>query len=126
MMIHLIMNIFKKLFLTMKISKYQKWKGVQKSDKKCNVFFKWPLKDDVGSISPLCFCFFTQSFQKRKKQSSHQCLFALLGSSCIKVACKMLVKSTPSQGLRQKGKNVTDGGKLVIAPPPPYHSLKIM
>ncbi len=34
--------------------------------------------------------------QKRKNlQSSHQCLFALLGPKCVKVACKMFVKLTP-------------------------------
>ncbi len=31
-----------------------------------------------------------------KIQSSHHCLFALLGSECAKAAHKMLVKSTPS------------------------------
>jgi len=31
-----------------------------------------------------------------KRQSSHQCIFVLLGSSQVKAACKMLVKSTPS------------------------------
>jgi len=29
-----------------------------------------------------------------KRQSSYQCLFALVGSACLKAACKMLVKST--------------------------------
>jgi hypothetical protein len=28
-------------------------------------------------------------------QSSHQCLFALLGPTCLKAACKMLMKLTP-------------------------------
>jgi len=32
----------------------------------------------------------------QKRQSSHQCLSALLGSARTKASCKMLVKSTPS------------------------------
>jgi len=31
----------------------------------------------------------------KKRQSSHQCLFARLGSACAKAARKMLVKLTP-------------------------------
>ena len=31
-----------------------------------------------------------------KRQSSHQCLFALLGSGLVKAAIKMLVKLTPA------------------------------
>jgi len=31
----------------------------------------------------------------QKRQSSHQYFFVLLGSACIKAACKILVKSNP-------------------------------
>jgi len=38
--------------------------------------------------------FYAHRSQKRKKrQSSHQSLFVLLGSACTKAACKTLVKS---------------------------------
>jgi len=49
---------------------------------------------DQGSISPACLgAAFTHSDPKSaKKQSSDQCLLALLGSSLVKAACKMLVK----------------------------------
>ncbi len=39
--------------------------------------------------------FYAHRSQKPKRQSSHQCLFALLGSFSVKAARKMLVKSTP-------------------------------
>jgi len=53
---------------------------------------------DQGSISPTsCFCVaFTHADPKSaKRQSSYQCLFALLGSASTKVAHKMLVELTP-------------------------------
>jgi len=51
-----------------------------------------------GLISPTCLCkAFTQEDHKSaRRQSSHQCLFALLESSCTKTVHKMLVKSTPT------------------------------
>jgi len=51
----------------------------------------------LGSISLTCLSItFTRADPKStKRQSSHQCLCALLGSALIKAACKMLVKSTP-------------------------------
>jgi hypothetical protein len=44
--------------------------------------------------------FYARIYKKRKKwQSSHQCLFALLGSVCAKVAHITLMKSTPDKGM---------------------------
>jgi len=34
-----------------------------------------------------------------KRRSSHRCLFALLGSACVKAASKTLVKLTPGLNL---------------------------
>ncbi len=50
----------------------------------------------LGSISPTCLpkTFTCKDPKSTKRLSSHQCLFALLGSSLVKAACKMLVKST--------------------------------
>ncbi len=39
----------------------------------------------------------TQIPKAQKNQSCHHCHFALLGSLCIKNACKMLVKLTPDR-----------------------------
>ncbi len=51
----------------------------------------------LGFISPTCLCtaFTSTDPQSAKRQSSHQCHFALLGSAHVKSARKMLVKSTP-------------------------------
>ncbi len=48
-------------------------------------------------ISPtwLCTCFKRPDPKSEKRQSSHQCLFALLGSALVKAVRKMLMKSTP-------------------------------
>jgi len=55
-----------------------------------------------GQVPPLalpcgrpCQRFISKDPKSTKRLSSHQCLFALLGSSLVKAACKMLVKSTP-------------------------------
>jgi hypothetical protein len=52
--------------------------------------------NNQGSISPTCLreAFTCQDPKSAKRQSSHQCLFALLGPACAKAAHKMLVKST--------------------------------
>jgi hypothetical protein len=52
----------------------------------------------LGSISSTSFTtsFYSRRSQMRKKrQSSHQCLFALLGPTTIKASHKMLMKLTP-------------------------------
>jgi len=55
---------------------------------------------ELGSISPTCLQkVFTNAYPKSaKRQSSHQCLFALSGSAHEKSARKMLLKLTPVVG----------------------------
>jgi len=55
------------------------------------------MKGGLESISSTCLCAaLTRKDPKSvKRQSSHLCLFALLGSSHIKAAPKMLMKLTP-------------------------------
>jgi len=50
----------------------------------------------LGSISPTCLhTAFTRADPKSaKQQSTHKCIFALLGSTCIKAAHKTLMKLT--------------------------------
>jgi len=55
-------------------------------------------KGKLGSISPtfLGTAFTRADPNSIKSQSSHPCFLALLGSSCLKVACKTLMKLSPS------------------------------
>jgi len=59
----------------------------------------WTLRQGQGSIAPTCLrAAFTREDPKSVKiQSSHQYLFAHLGSGHIKAVHKMLVKLTPGQ-----------------------------
>jgi len=50
----------------------------------------------VNFSNVLCAPFKCKDPKSTKIQSSHQCLFALLGSAGVKAACKMLVKLTPA------------------------------
>jgi len=61
----------------------------------------------LGSISPtfLHAAFMGTVPTSTKRQSSHECLFVLLGSSSAKVACKTLMKLTPD------GKGLTSSSK---------------
>jgi len=56
----------------------------------------------LGSISPTCLhtAFRRIDSKSAKRQSRHQCLFALLGSVYIKAARKTLVKLTPDHVYR--------------------------
>jgi len=88
-----------------------------KKPKRCHIFFEWPLSGplplkktfdrlvwlqkrfdrDLVSISPtrLCDVVMSADSKSAKRQSNHQCLFALLESACTKAAGKTLVKLTP-------------------------------
>jgi len=66
---------------------------------------------------------FTHSFtcedpKSAKRQSSHQCLFALLETTCAKIASKTLVKSTPDlcsvAGLYFQGADLLDKVKYHV------------
>jgi len=61
---------------------------------------------ELGSISStfLRKAFMCPDPKRTKRQSSHQCLFALLGSASIKAACKMLMKLA-------QGEEEGDGGR---------------
>ncbi len=56
----------------------------------------WDQRDQV-LISPTCLhsAFISAYHKGAKRQLSHWCLIALLGSACSKAAHKMLVKLTP-------------------------------
>jgi len=58
--------------------------------------------EDLESILPTCLrkAFTYEDPKSAKRQSSHQCLFALLGSMHAKAARKMLVKSSSERGFQ--------------------------
>ena len=49
----------------------------------------------VNFINVITRSFYAHRSQKRKKMLDLTVFFALLGSACVKAACKMLVKLTP-------------------------------
>jgi len=52
----------------------------------------------VNFTNILCAAFTSLDPKCAKRQSSHQCLFALFGPKHVKAAYKMLVKLTPGAG----------------------------
>jgi len=61
------------------------------------------LKEKQGrsleAISPTFYEQFLSEDPKSAKKTSHQCLFALLGSAHVEASLEMLVKSTPLVGV---------------------------
>ncbi len=64
-----------------------------------NTLYRNKPNRNLGSISPTFYTqlFCTQIPNAQQRQSSHQCLFALLGTTSVKASRKMLMKSTPEQ-----------------------------
>jgi len=55
------------------------------------------LTPGVDFINIFMLSFYMPRSQKHKRQQSAQCIIVLVGSTCAKAACKMLVKLAPER-----------------------------
>ena len=60
----------------------------------CLTFKEYSMPPGVNFINVFTHSFYACRSQKRKKAPWVECLFAILGSACIRATCKMLVKLT--------------------------------